>query len=214
LITVSYPPSQYQLHLQFIVLPLLPFQYEQYLRGVHCTQGRFFPLQYVRAVLALDAPMHVVDDTPIEAITAFYKARGVDYDIVHRQMYDQIGENHRRLANWQIDQFSAVVVSNVSLSSVCSLWCATLTDVTQGPGTPATVLDRATMQPRTGGAAAAAIRDNDKLILRMQRCWCVLRATQEILTAENYGRPYTAENKPTGTYYSMAKQSVHDMVSF
>lgn len=69
----NYPPSQYQLHLQFIMLPLLPFQYEQYLRGIHFTHGRFFPLQYVRAVLALDAPMAIDDNTPIESIINYFK---------------------------------------------------------------------------------------------------------------------------------------------
>jgi len=172
----NYPPSQYQLHLQFIVLPLLPFQYEQYVRGVHCTHGRFFPLQYVRAVLALDSPLHVDDDTSVESIVAHYKARGVDYDVVHARMYEQLGEQHRRLANWQSTRFSALIVSN-------------------GPGTPAVVLDRSTLEPRAN-ANAAAVRDNDKL------------------TLQNYGRPYTADNKPTGTYYSIAKQNVTDMISY
>ena len=45
----NYPPSQYQLHLQFAMPPLLPAQFELYERGVHFTHMRFFPLSYVRA---------------------------------------------------------------------------------------------------------------------------------------------------------------------
>ena len=33
--------------------PLLPFQYRMYLDGQHFTHSRFFPLEYIKAVLAL-----------------------------------------------------------------------------------------------------------------------------------------------------------------
>jgi hypothetical protein len=38
----NYPPSQYQLHLQFMLPPFIPFHYQQYLNGLHFTPGRFF----------------------------------------------------------------------------------------------------------------------------------------------------------------------------
>ena len=46
----NYPPSQYQLHLQFIVPPMVPFHYFQYKNGIHYTPKRFFPIEYVRKV--------------------------------------------------------------------------------------------------------------------------------------------------------------------
>jgi hypothetical protein len=44
---LNYPPSQYQLHVQFILPPLLPFHYHLYQRGTHFTHKRFFPVEYV-----------------------------------------------------------------------------------------------------------------------------------------------------------------------
>jgi hypothetical protein len=45
----NYPPSQYQLHLQFMVLPLTPFHFSAYLKQHHYTKGRFFPVEYALA---------------------------------------------------------------------------------------------------------------------------------------------------------------------
>jgi hypothetical protein len=147
----NYPPSQYQLHLQFMMAPLLPFQYLQYLRGLHYTVGRFFPVSYVRAVLALDVAYDVQDDTPIEDIIAFYKQRGVDYATIHQQFYDQVAVTQRRLANWRPECFNAVVVD-------------------AGAGTPAAVYefadDARTQLRERVGADAKALPNNDKTILQ------------------------------------------------
>ena len=53
----NFPPSQFQLHIQYILPPHLPFQYRMYLDGQHYTHKRFFPLEYIKAVLALDEPV-------------------------------------------------------------------------------------------------------------------------------------------------------------
>lgn len=102
----NYPPSQYQLHLQFMLPPFLPFQYYMYLRGKHFTYGRFFPLEY--GLKALDKLIEigekekgaeeggeagevkgyaVTEDTPIEEIIAYFKGLGVDYDAIHAECY-------------------------------------------------------------------------------------------------------------------------------
>jgi hypothetical protein len=47
----NWPPSQYQLHLQFMLPPMLPFQMLACTKRVHFTFGRFFPFEYVRAML-------------------------------------------------------------------------------------------------------------------------------------------------------------------
>lgn len=59
--------------MQYILPPLLPFQYQMYLDGQHFSHGRFFPLEYIKALLSLDeavsaAPARV--DTP-EALAAY-----------------------------------------------------------------------------------------------------------------------------------------------
>lgn len=45
------PPSQSQLHLQWIVLPLLPFHHQKLLDRTHAQKGRWFPLEYVLPIL-------------------------------------------------------------------------------------------------------------------------------------------------------------------
>eukprot|EP01089_Gocevia_fonbrunei_P017793 TRINITY_DN5881_c0_g1_i2.p1 TRINITY_DN5881_c0_g1~~TRINITY_DN5881_c0_g1_i2.p1 ORF type:complete len:390 (+),score=90.15 TRINITY_DN5881_c0_g1_i2:54-1172(+) len=92
----NFPPSQYQLHLQFIVPPMIPFQYHLYLQGVHFTPNRFFPIEYVREVLKLveseKIEFKIDDDQPIEALIQ--------------------GDSHRKLAKWDVKDFELYVVGN------------------------------------------------------------------------------------------------------
>eukprot|EP01126_Amoeba_proteus_P058247 TRINITY_DN749_c0_g2_i5.p1 TRINITY_DN749_c0_g2~~TRINITY_DN749_c0_g2_i5.p1 ORF type:complete len:285 (-),score=45.28 TRINITY_DN749_c0_g2_i5:556-1410(-) len=69
----NFPPSQYQLHLQFILPPFLPYQYHLYLDGLHFTYGRFFPFEYIEAVLELNEAYPVQEKTEIEDILTHYK---------------------------------------------------------------------------------------------------------------------------------------------
>ena len=46
IVGLNFPPSQYQLHLQFMLPPLMPFHWKLYKEGVHFTPGRFFPLAH------------------------------------------------------------------------------------------------------------------------------------------------------------------------
>jgi len=109
---LNYPPSQYQLHLQFMLPPFLPFQYFQCLNGVHFTPGRFFPYEYVRSILQLNEPYDLKEDTPVEVIIEHYKGKGVDYDAVHKVCYDRYQASHQKLANWSKEDFAAVIVND------------------------------------------------------------------------------------------------------
>lgn len=102
----NYPPSQYQLHLQFMLPPFLPFQYALYLQGVHFTAGRFFPIEYVRAVLKLGEALPEPEAMSIEEIIWHFKARGVDYEEIHSQCYARYGDSHRALAKWHPQDFT------------------------------------------------------------------------------------------------------------
>lgn len=104
----NYPPSQYQLHLQYMLPPFLPFQYYQYLKGLHFTKGRFVPIEYALAVFELGVPYPVTLDTPLEALFDFYKARGVDYNAIWEYEYKRYGDSHKALANWNKEDFSYV----------------------------------------------------------------------------------------------------------
>eukprot|EP01087_Luapelamoeba_hula_P017373 TRINITY_DN5468_c0_g1_i1.p1 TRINITY_DN5468_c0_g1~~TRINITY_DN5468_c0_g1_i1.p1 ORF type:complete len:432 (-),score=77.22 TRINITY_DN5468_c0_g1_i1:169-1464(-) len=171
----NYPPSQYQLHLQFMLPPFLPFQYYMYLRGKHFTHGRFFPIEYVIEVLdnliAAGGEGYVVnDDTPVEDIIAHFKARGVDYDAIHSKCYDRYGASHQLLSNYQKEDFEAIIIET---------------------GDTVFSLSNGALLGNTDVAKKAQADDKT--------------------TLQNYGRPYTKEGKPTGTYYRHAKDNPADL---
>ena len=64
----NFPPSQFQLHIQYFLLPWIPGQYKMMMDGHHLPAGRWFPLEYIKRVLALNDPMAVTMDTPLSAI--------------------------------------------------------------------------------------------------------------------------------------------------
>jgi len=108
----NYPPSQYQLHLQFMLPPFTPFHYQQYLNGLHFTPGRFFPIEYVLSILSLNLPYDVKEDTPVEEIIAYYETKGVSYDKIHRDCYQRYGASHLDLANYAKQDFEGVIIGN------------------------------------------------------------------------------------------------------
>merc|ERR1711920_1083074 len=79
---LNFPPSMYQLHLQFIHMPMLPFQYYTARKNGHWHHGRFFPLEYVQKALALGdkVKMHVTVDTDVQDIINKVQENGVVYD--------------------------------------------------------------------------------------------------------------------------------------
>lgn len=52
--------------------PFTPYHWYLYLNDGHFTKERFFPIEYIRQVLALNIPYDVHETTPIEDIIAFY----------------------------------------------------------------------------------------------------------------------------------------------
>ena len=56
---MNFPPSQYQLHLQYVHGPMLPFQYAMFEKGLHLQHGRFFPVQFLLAALAKGEAMRI-----------------------------------------------------------------------------------------------------------------------------------------------------------
>eukprot|EP00438_Fugacium_kawagutii_P000500 Skav217661 [mRNA] locus=scaffold2919:128154:130839:+ [translate_table: standard] len=68
----------FQLHLQFIHLPLFPFHYNLFQSGEHFTRGRFFPLEYMKQALALGDAVRIDDagSCDIESLISKVKAAG------------------------------------------------------------------------------------------------------------------------------------------
>jgi len=107
------PPSMYQLHLQFIHPPLLPFHYSLFMQDAHFTHGRFFPLEYVQKALELgDAvKMTVTGDTDIEELIRKVDALGVNYDAYHSALMRKVKRAQKLFSPWQESDFSHQVVN-------------------------------------------------------------------------------------------------------
>lgn len=98
----NFPPSMFQLHLQFIHLPLFPFHYNLFQSGEHFTRGRFFPLEYMKQALALGDAVRIENagSCNIESLISKVKAAGVDYDQVYDAMVHKIHALQRKQSPW------------------------------------------------------------------------------------------------------------------
>mmetsp|Transcript_6620 Transcript_6620/g.8021 ORF Transcript_6620/g.8021 Transcript_6620/m.8021 type:complete len:377 (+) Transcript_6620:110-1240(+) len=102
---MNFPPSQFQLHLQFIVPPLLPYQYHLYQKGVHATKFRFFPLKYIRKILETGEKMDITMKTNVFDIITYFEKLGISYDDIYKEAYDSLDKNHKLLANYLAKDF-------------------------------------------------------------------------------------------------------------
>jgi len=108
----NFPPSQYQLHLQFMLPPFFPYHWFLFLNDGHFTKERFFPIEYIRQVLALNISYDVKEDTPIEELIAFYDSKGVNYLQIWKQCYENYAASHKRFANWNSEDFEHLVIGD------------------------------------------------------------------------------------------------------
>lgn len=114
------PPSMFQLHLQFIHPPLLPFHYCLVLEEAHFSHGRFFPLEYMRAALSLgDAvKMDIADDTDIADIIRRVSDLGVCYDTMHSNILRKCRRVQQLFSPWEESDFTHQVVNGKVFSLV------------------------------------------------------------------------------------------------
>jgi len=104
----NFPPSQFQLHVQYWLLPWVPQQYRAFLDGNALVPRRWFPLQYIKDVLALDDPMDVALETPLDDVFAKYDSR-VSYQAAFDHEVSRCEAAHCEMGNWQPQDFAAVV---------------------------------------------------------------------------------------------------------
>jgi len=107
----NFPPSMYQLHLQFIHYPLFPFHACKASQGVHFTRRRFFSFEYVRAALACGeaARMDIHEHTDIEGVIARIAALGIDYDAFHERFLQRGSALAARYDCWREKDFDFTV---------------------------------------------------------------------------------------------------------
>mmetsp|Transcript_25414 Transcript_25414/g.30131 ORF Transcript_25414/g.30131 Transcript_25414/m.30131 type:complete len:415 (-) Transcript_25414:193-1437(-) len=173
----NFPPSQYQLHLQHMLLPMTPFHIGMYRAGKHCTYGRFFPLKWVvqslekLVELKLTVPEAIELDS--ESLCATVKnITGISYDMIHSECYKNYENSHNFLSNYSIEDFEYLLPENDSLSNDSSILSISSKNI----------IDNDTLSRKD-------IENNDKTVLQA------------------YGRPYDDGNKQYGVYYSHTKPS-------
>lgn len=107
------PPSQFQLHMQYITLPLLPCHHQKLLARTHAQKGRWFPLEYVEQCLgvltATKSHFHVQRETSIEDVIEHFNAKGVIYEQIWERCYERYCASYVLLANWKPADFDYVV---------------------------------------------------------------------------------------------------------
>jgi len=64
------------------------------------------------AVLELNLPYDVKEDTPVEDIIRFYHEKGISYEKIHGDCYNRYGNSHLELANYNPADFEGVIVGN------------------------------------------------------------------------------------------------------
>jgi hypothetical protein len=108
---MNYPPSQFQLHLQYQMPPYIPFYYQMHRQGNFFSFGRWYPFQYIRAVLAAavatgDRRFEAVgDETQIVDIVAHFEELGVSYERMFKECMQRVDQAQICLANWQAADF-------------------------------------------------------------------------------------------------------------
>jgi len=113
---LNFPPSQYQLHLQFMLPPMMPFHYHMYLNDRHFTVNRFFPYEYVRdALRSLTKPIKGASSMDIETIIEKVNVTGVNYHKYFSRCYLRYGSSHRELAAWDPADFERVIVDGLRI---------------------------------------------------------------------------------------------------
>jgi len=182
---LNLPPSQFQLHLQYILPPFIPYQHFMLLSGNHFTKGRFFPFEFIVDALeavakdpSIISGLTIDDSTSLDDILPRLSkcAAHVDYDEYHARMTARAERVHDMLANWSPEDFGGFLAGDKLYK---------FTEVkANGDGTYECHYDKDSVST----ADIRSLTGADKKIL------------------QNYGRPYTPDtDKPVGTYYKYAK---------
>jgi len=120
---MNFPPSMYQLHLQFIHPPLLPFHFNMFMAEGHFSHGRFFPIDYLLKALALGdiVKMKVDDNTDIRAIIDVVNKHGVNYDEHHSALLRKCSSLQQRWSPWKQEMFRYHVINGTTVISTGEL---------------------------------------------------------------------------------------------
>ena len=114
----NYPPSQYQIHLQFIIPPYTPYHSVLFEEGKHGNLNRFFTFDFIQKVLIfLKANNQAIQLSEIEPysgekLVGFIQERTnnvIDYYDCFRNAMQRHKQNNEAFCNWTEDDFKCRV---------------------------------------------------------------------------------------------------------
>lgn len=109
-------PSQFQIHLQYMVPPIQPVDYHAFLHGKRFVKYRWLPLEYVfEALEAFCRASISVPDAPTlseeECFARIKEVGGPDYEVSYKAAICRYNQTHIRCSNWNPENFDCVVVT-------------------------------------------------------------------------------------------------------
>jgi len=188
-------PSQYQIHLQYIVLPFHPVDYHAFLIGTRFVHKRWLPLEYVLGALEalVKASTSIPDAHNMEQEEIFAKIREVgdlDYEAAYLNAIRRYDQSYIRIAKWSPDNFDFVVVPKPG----------TLRKELVGHHKSSAVPD-----PKPDGVEVRCLltgtvaEENDKKVVELEKT--------DKTKLQSCGRPFSEEGKPVAcSYYKHARE--------
>lgn len=186
-------PSQFQVHLQYIVPPIGPSDYHQFLHGKRFVKDRWLPLEYVMQSLTAvsqssEGSLPNAHNMSMEDIfDAIWKLGGPRYQDMYAQAIRRYNRTHRICANWKPELFDVSVI-----------------------------IRHPTLRPELFGAAGDAtsfeeVQDAEVRPLKTDVAAASMTRTQlekkDKAAIQSYGRPYDAEGRPVAcSFYRFARE--------
>ena len=114
----NFPPSQCQLHLQFVLPPYTPYHAVLFANGRHTDLNRFFPFKSIVMYLhELKTRGETIRMSEIEGLSAadlvgyLSHRTGVDYNQIFHESVETTKKYSQLLSNWKSDDFNYLVTT-------------------------------------------------------------------------------------------------------
>eukprot|EP00931_Biecheleriopsis_adriatica_P006068 TRINITY_DN107526_c0_g1_i1.p1 TRINITY_DN107526_c0_g1~~TRINITY_DN107526_c0_g1_i1.p1 ORF type:complete len:438 (+),score=82.06 TRINITY_DN107526_c0_g1_i1:24-1337(+) len=192
---VNSVPSQFQIHLQYIVPAISPADYHQFLHGKRFVKDRWLPLEYVMS--SLEALEHSGSEELKDAHTmsmdaifgAIARAGGPRYEDVYGDAIRRYNQTHRCCANWLPENFEvAVLVRHPTLRAEL-----------QGAGADSRATERLSSEVR-------ALREQNLKVSGAASLTIVQLEKKDKASLQSYGRPYVEDLPKAASYYAFARR--------
>jgi len=112
----NYPPSVWQVHMQFLAAPSSPYFYNAMQRGIHLNNGRFFPLAYIKAILKsvieFPLPPSINTETGADEIIKYFDERHINYNKYHDEELQRWQKLQERCSAYHQNDFTRLVIED------------------------------------------------------------------------------------------------------